>query len=455
MRNKIFFAVLVVTVLFISSCAPKPAGEISETEKEQIKEKDDFGCWPPSCSLISDQQGKQLCEDWKAGKEIQWFDCSAMAAFPKCVKLCEFEKKNSGNVQQDFPQDANDLNYSQYSNYPADEQKDTGIPAEDPGAENVYIYISVFKQNRIIRMEDLTGKGWVSFGKKGKGVGEFEGSHHLSVDPDGKIYIADLLGDRIVRMDDMAGKNLITYGVPGWNRAAGQLQAGEFTSPTSVALDSKNRIYITNQGSGPGVIRIDDMTGKGWTTFGSKGSGAKQLSGPKFMSIDSQDRIYISDKCNYRITRMDDITGKNWVALESAGTDQPLEGCDPTDPHRRGSGVGQFGDEMNAVKVGPDGKIYIADEHNHRIVRIDDMTGKGWIEFKGPPGDPFDQPHGIAFGPTGKIYVTDAKNARVVRFDDMTGKGWIAFAPYAKNWELGYHKWQMEAPKGIVVVPKS
>lgn len=445
MRSRFYLSVLLVAVIFIASCAPKEA------------QRDDLGCWPPSCSLIPDSQGKQLCEDWKAGKEVQWFDCSAMASFPKCVKLCEFETKDSGKEESGIGGDVPQILPDDYdsSNYPADKQKDTGIPAEDPGAENVYIYISVFKQNRIIRMEDMTGKGWVSFGKKGKGVGEFEGSHHLSVGPDGKIYIADLLGDRLVRMDDMTGKNWITYGVPGWNRAAGQLQAGEFTSPTSVALDSKGRIYITNQGSGPGIIRIDDMTGKGWTTFGSKGSGAKQLSGPKFMSIDAQDRIYISDKCNYRIARMDDITGKNWVALESTGTDQSLEGCDPTDPSRRGSGMGQFGDEMNAVKVGPDGKIYIADEHNHRIVRIDDMTGKGWTEFKGPPGDPFDQPHGIAFGPTRKIYVTDAKNARVVRFDDMTGKGWIAFAPYAKDWELGYHEWQMEAPKGIYVVEKS
>jgi len=57
--------------------------------------KNDFGCWPPSCSLIPMPEGKQMCEDWKAGKPVVWSDCSVFATFPKCVQLCEFEKKNN------------------------------------------------------------------------------------------------------------------------------------------------------------------------------------------------------------------------------------------------------------------------------------------------------------------------------------------------------------------------
>ncbi len=95
--------------------------------------------------------------------------------------------------------------------------------------------------------------------------------------------------------------------------------------------------------------------------------------------------------------------------------------------------MGEFGDELNGITVGPDGKIYIADEHNHRIVRIDDMTGKGWTVFgsEGSGVNQFNQPHDIAISKSGKIYVTDTFfNDRIVRIDDMTGKGWIAYAPY-------------------------
>lgn len=98
MKKKLLwlFILLIIGIIMVS-CAPKGISE------EKTAKRDDFGCWPPSCSLIPDSFGKQMCEDWKAGKQIQWFDCSMMAAFPKCVKLCEFEKNNSENVQQDFP----------------------------------------------------------------------------------------------------------------------------------------------------------------------------------------------------------------------------------------------------------------------------------------------------------------------------------------------------------------
>src|SRR3989344_164871 len=122
MKSKFLLSVLLISVIFLASCAPK----------EALPERDDFDCWPPSCSFIPDQQGKQMCEDWKAGKEVQWFDCSMMAAFPKCVKLCEFEKKNNPQGSQNFTGNI----YSQ-----GQVKQDPGIPARDPGAENVYIYV--------------------------------------------------------------------------------------------------------------------------------------------------------------------------------------------------------------------------------------------------------------------------------------------------------------------------
>ena len=76
------------------------------------------------------------------------------------------------------------------------------------------------------------------------------------------------------------------------------------------------------------------------------------------------------------------------------------------------------------IAIGPDHKIYITDEENNRIVRINDMTGAGWISYSGPPNDPLGEPTGIAIGPDGKIYVSDYDHNRVVCFNDMTGSGW-------------------------------
>ena len=105
----IILALLLITIIFANSCklsaiaTKKEEQQIKQTQ--QVKQKDDFGCWPPSCSFIPDAQGKQMCEDWKAGKQVQWPpDCSMMQYGP-CIKLCEFEKQGTasgGEQKQSF-----------------------------------------------------------------------------------------------------------------------------------------------------------------------------------------------------------------------------------------------------------------------------------------------------------------------------------------------------------------
>ena len=72
------------------------------------------------------------------------------------------------------------------------------------------------------------------------------------------------------------------------------------------------------------------------------------------------------------------------------------------------------------------GRIYVADTANHRIVRMDDMTGKNWIAFGtlGSGVNQFRSPQGIAVDRHERIYVTDG-NRRIVRIDDMTGRNWV------------------------------
>ncbi|HLC89117.1 MAG TPA: NHL repeat-containing protein [Candidatus Nanoarchaeia archaeon] len=429
----------------------------SQGTQEQSSERDDFGCFY-SCTYFPEGYPKQMCEDWKAGKEVQWPpDCKLMQYGP-CIQFCESEKKNNpltkslenGSGQQQ--QDSNQNQQQQELEIP------TGVPASDPEAGSVYIYIADFDtgcvdkceiysfnytNSRIMRIDDMTGKNWVSFGTIGKGVNQFNRPNHLTVGPDGKIYVADSQNDRIVRMDDMTGKGWITYGVSGRTGESGtssqvNLPPGEgrLIQPSSVAFDSKGRIYIL---SGVELARIDDMTGKGWTAFGSAGSSVNQFFKGKALYIDSMDIIYFVDAGNHRIVRIDDMTGKGWLTF---GT--------------KGSGVGQFEDELNGVTLDAQGRIYIGDEHNNRIVRIDDMTGKGWVEFSGLPNDKFVQPHDFGITKAGHIYVLDTGKRRVVRIDDMTGKGWIAFAPDAKTEDARYfHKWHMSAPHGMFVLERN
>ena len=72
---------------------------------QKTNSRDDFGCWPPSCSYMQDPSGRQMCEDWKAGKQVVWPSaCNYFSGQPACQKLCESEKQGvkAGEQKQDF-----------------------------------------------------------------------------------------------------------------------------------------------------------------------------------------------------------------------------------------------------------------------------------------------------------------------------------------------------------------
>jgi sugar lactone lactonase YvrE len=95
----------------------------------------------------------------------------------------------------------------------------------------------------------------------------------------------------------------------------------------------------------------------------------------------------------------------------------------------QGSGVGQFYGAYD-IALGSQGRIYVADTYNCRIVRIDDMKGTNWTAYGGTCGSgqgQFYDPTAITVDSTGKIYVVDGTNTRLVRMDDMTGANWISY----------------------------
>ena len=103
--------------------------------------------------------------------------------------------------------------------------------------------------------------------------------------------------------------------------------------------------------------------------------------------------IWISDSGNGRIVYMKDINGNDFYSLGSAGRD-----------------IGNF---LNPEQVWVDveGKIYIADRDNDRIIRVDDVRGYNWTEKKG-----FSAPRGVAMH--GKRFiVSDTGNNRILIYD--------------------------------------
>ena len=273
---------------------------------------------------------------------------------------------------------------------------------------NPHIYLTDSGNNRIVRMDDMTGAGWISLGSTGTGTKQFQLPSGIHVDGGGKIYVTDSGNNRIVRMDDMTGAGWISLGSSG----SGTKQ---FSSPLGIFVDTGGKIYVADTGNNR-IVRMDDMTGSGWTSLGSSGSGVNQFSAPQDIVVDTGGKIFVTDFFNgayqnCRIVRIDNMTGAGWTTYGSPGS----------------GGAGLFGWPTGIVTDSA-GKIYVADQNtpNNWIVRMDDMTGAGWTTFGtfGTGTNQFKYPTGVSIDPYGKIYVPDSGNNRIVRINDFTGSGW-------------------------------
>jgi DNA-binding beta-propeller fold protein YncE len=112
-----------------------------------------------------------------------------------------------------------------------------------------------------------------------------------------------------------------------------------------------------------------------------------------------------------------------------------------------GIGQGQFSGP-SGIAVDSSFHIYVADSGNNRIVEIDNMSGAGWTELGtlGNGSKQFHLPEGIAVGSGGKIYVADAVNNRIVQVDNIDGTNWSTIGA-----DPGDNSDTLSEPAGVAV----
>ena len=170
----------------------------------------------------------------------------------------------------------------------------------------------------------------------------------------------------------------------------------------------KNNAWIINTVAGTGE--------KGFS--GDGGSATKaQLDSPWDVAMDAEGNIYIADQGNNRIRKVDTSGVINTVA----GTGE-----------RGFSGDGGLATEAQLdspwdVAMDAEGNIYIADQGNNRIRKVDTsgvintVAGTGEWGFSGDGGlateAQLNSPTGVAVDAEGNIYITDYGNNRIRKVD--------------------------------------
>ena len=257
----------------------------------------------------------------------------------------------------------------------------------------------------------------------------------LAIDKSGNIYIADHLNHRIRRI---APDGTITT-VAGSDSQGSTGDDGPATSarlnyPSGIAVDSSGALYITDTMNH--VIRKVVVGGNitlfagqravsGFQEKNAKGESLNakdaQLNAPTGIAIDSAGNIYFCDTRNHRVRKI----GADGKISTIAGTGEKGETGDGDDALKA---------KLNSptgVAVDGAGNVYIADQMNHRIRKVDKdgiittVAGTGLPGYSGNGGlatkAQLFYPCCIALDAEGNLFIADRTNNRVRRVDAATG----------------------------------
>jgi hypothetical protein len=255
----------------------------------------------------------------------------------------------------------------------------------------------------------------------------------VSIDAAGNIYIADTNNNRIRKVDVSTGviTTVAGNGTQGFSGDNGAATSASLYYPTGVSVDEAGNIYIADSSNNrirkvnasTGIIMT--VAGNGNHIFSGDNSPATSasLSGPYGVIVDSAGNIYIADQGNHRIRKVSASTG---VITTVAGNGTGGFGGD-NGPATSASLYGPKNVTIDAV-----GNIYIADMGNHRIRKVNASTGiittvagNGTLGFGGDNGPAtlasLFQPASVSIDSAGNIYIADESNQRIRKVNASTG----------------------------------
>ena len=247
----------------------------------------------------------------------------------------------------------------------------------------------------------------------------------VAIDGVGNVYIADTANHRIRRVDPSGTITTIAgTGEEGFSGDGGPAVSAQLSGPKGVEVDGAGNLYIADTGnhrirrvnpSGT-ITTIAGIGGNGFSGDGGP-AGTARLSFPSGLALDAAGNLYIADTGNHRIRRLD----PSGTITTVAGTGQPGFSGDG------GPAVSAQLTAPKGVSVDGSGNLYIADQEDLRIRRVDPsgtittFAGTGEWGYSGDNGPAVQarlrRPDGVAVDGSGNLYIADTRNRRIRRVD--------------------------------------
>jgi sugar lactone lactonase YvrE len=242
------------------------------------------------------------------------------------------------------------------------------------------------------------------------------------VDPAGNVYFADRSNHRIRRVDTAGVISTVAgSGTASFSGDGGPATAASLYYPRAVTIDAAGNLYIADQ-SNHRIRKVSSTTGIIATVAGTGVSGfsgdggpatAAQLYSPAAALLDAAGNFYIADQSNNRIRKVA-ATGIITTVVGTGISGFSGDGG----PATAAQVYSPWGLALDAA-----GNLYIADQYNYRIRKVDasgviiTVAGNGTTGYSGDGGAAtaaqLASPSGVACDYAGNLYIADTNNYRV------------------------------------------
>ncbi len=265
---------------------------------------------------------------------------------------------------------------------------------------------------RVVRgdtVETLAGTGEAGFSDGPVATAKLDHPAGISLRPDGGVLVADR-GNHRIRMV-LGGQVTTVAGAGQRGYADGTAAFAKFDSPASVAFAPDGAVYIADAGN----LKIRVLRGGFVSTLGPMGERQVTVNEPSLVGFDWLPGLTVGPDGVLYYAEPD----KHRVMVVRDGKAQVFAGSGDI-----GSADGEAANATfslpEAVAVGPDGAVYVADAKTDRVRvvrdrRVETLVGAragGFVDGKVADAR-FNRPWGLAVGKDGAIYVADWENSRV------------------------------------------
>jgi len=252
----------------------------------------------------------------------------------------------------------------------------------------------------------------------------YDGMHDIAVGPDGSIYAADSFQHRIIRLDPKTHAATVFAGTgkAGFSGDGGPADQAQLNIPMCGVIDPSGKSMVIADLVNQRVRRIDLAT-KVITTIAGNGQkglpkdGDEALAAPmgdaRAACVARDGTLYVLLRGGNALAAIKD--GKVTVVVNKAGKPGPATDGPAAAATMRGP---------KYVTMDAKGNVLILDTENHCLRLFDpakqtirtiagngkkgSAVGTDWASTQ------LNRPHGARVGPDGRLYITDTENNRIL-----------------------------------------